>query len=199
MSENKNLKGLLGLSFPNPSGGTLIIFAAALSCFALFGGLKMEAIMQPYRDYTAPLVSKEPSQYQANPTAIHIPSVGIHLPIEESDIVDGVWQVSQTGASHLQTSARPGQSSNIVIYGHNLLSLFGRVRDLNKGDIITLKTAYGSLFTYEVTETMTVQPNQIEVALPTDTETLTLFTCDGLADSIRFVIRAKPVVKTAQL
>lgn len=44
------------------------------------------------------------------PTEIAIPKLNLALPVTHSLIVNGKWGVSPDGASHLLTSAMPGQS-----------------------------------------------------------------------------------------
>jgi LPXTG-site transpeptidase (sortase) family protein len=128
------------------------------------------------------------------PIEITIPKVDINLPIEETAINRGVWQISRIGASHLTISARPGEKGAIIMYSHNTNERFGPIRWLSKGDSIKLKTADNKTHTYKITQTMTVSPNQMDVFTQNKGETLILYTCDGFADLQRFVIIAKPSV-----
>lgn len=114
------------------------------------------------------------------------------MPITEASISQGVWQVSETGASHLSSSESPGKKGNIIIYAHNLTRLFGPIVNVKKGDLIMVRTKK-ALYTYVVEKTYTVSPDQIELLLPTKSEVLTLYTCTGFLDSKRFVIQARPI------
>lgn len=62
------------------------------------------------------------------PVKIIIDSVGVNLDVEEGKIENGVWQISEKGATHLDISANPGDGGNIVIYGHNKKHLFGPIK-----------------------------------------------------------------------
>jgi LPXTG-site transpeptidase (sortase) family protein len=126
----------------------------------------------------------------ANPTQIVIPKVGIDLPIEETVITNGIWQISAKGASHLAMSARPDQEGTIIMYGHNMNNRFGPIRWLTKGEKIELRTSDGKKHVYVVSETKKVAPDRMDI-FEQKGETLILYTCDGFADLQRFVVIAK--------
>ncbi len=128
------------------------------------------------------------------PVRVDIPSAGIAVPVSQSRIVDGVWQVSETGASHLAVSANPGQAGNIIIYGHNYPAIFGNLPSVRRGDSVLVTAGDGRKTAYAVREAITVMPDDLSVVMPTDTETLTLYTCTGFLDSQRFVVRAVPLI-----
>ena len=105
---------------------------------------------------------------------------------------NGAWTVSATSANHVIQSALPGENGNIIIYGHNLNTIFGYLMNIQVGSIVNLRNSDGSLHIYTVTSTEYVNPNQTELLAPTTNEVLTLYTCTGLLDSLRFVVRAVP-------
>lgn len=127
------------------------------------------------------------------PSRIIIPSVKIDLPIDEGTIKNGVWQISDVGASFLDVSAKPGSPGNIVVYGHNKRVIFGNLSLVHKGDTITLMNLSGDEFVYKVESISTVKPTEVSVIAPTDYEVLTVYTCNGLFDSTRLIIKAKPI------
>lgn len=127
------------------------------------------------------------------PISITLPKLNRTLSIEEARISDNTWEVSETGASHWDNSANPGDSGNIVIYGHNKNNLFGPIRWLETGDKIEITDTNGNLHTYQITATKTVPPTDISVVSPTSDETLTLYTCTGFLDQKRFIVIAKPI------
>ena len=116
----------------------------------------------------------------------------LSLDISEGAIVDGVWQISKVGASHLNVSANPGEGGNIVIYGHNKNSLFGPIRWIEKGAEIEINDENGNKYSYVVSETLEVSPDKIEYVLPKNEEILTLYTCSGFLDSKRYIVIARP-------
>jgi sortase A len=96
------------------------------------------------------------------------------------------------GPGHLENTALPGQSGNVVIAGHRD-SFFRPLRDIQVGDDIFLDTPQGR-FHYRVTSLRVVKPHDLSVLDPTDDAVLTLITCYpfwvfGDAPD-RFVVRA---------
>ena len=124
---------------------------------------------------------------------IHI-TVGtsINLPVVEAGKMDGSWAISQTSANHVHESALPGTRGNTIIYAHNARDLFGPLDKVTIGTAIVVRTTDGELHHYIVASISWVTPGHTELLLPTPTETLTLYTCAGLLDSLRIVVRAVP-------
>lgn len=143
----------------------------------------------------APSVIVDSQLRGPEPMRIQIQRTGIDLPIIPAQIKDGVWETSAITATHLSTSARPHEEGNIIIYAHNKKDMFGPLLWTQVGDEITLTSQDNQQFTYQVTKTQTVKPEEVEVVLPTNHEELTLYTCTGFLDSLRFVVKAKPVHK----
>lgn len=127
------------------------------------------------------------------PVRIIIASVKIDLPIVEGKIVDGIWQTTRDGVSHLDISANPGENGNIVIYGHNLRVIFGSLPYVSMGATVKVITEDEKEYFYKVYSKRTVKADDISIAFATPSEVLTLYTCDGLLDSTRFVLQAEPV------
>lgn len=103
------------------------------------------------------------------------------------------------GPGHLENTAWPGDSGNMVIAGHRD-SFFWPLRNIQRGDDIFLDTPEGQ-FHYRVTSLRVVDPHDVSVLAPTNEATLTLITCYpfwvlGHAPD-RFVVRAAAVVDGA--
>jgi LPXTG-site transpeptidase (sortase) family protein len=129
----------------------------------------------------------------SRPTRILIPSIDVNLPVYETDIVAGVWQIQHDGISHLMQSANPGIRGNIILYGHNSAERLRRLPELVDGQRIIITSEDGSDRMYLVQSTAVVRPNDMSVVAQTPEETLTLYTCYGLADSLRYVVTASPL------
>lgn len=127
------------------------------------------------------------------PTAIVIDKVHINLPIYEAQIVNGKWQVTNLGGNHWNESALLGEKGNVVIYGHNWRSLFGPIQGLRVGDEIHVTGENQQIYTYTITQTVTVNPTEVQWVLPTPEAQLTVYTCTGPFDSQRFVVVAKSI------
>lgn len=126
------------------------------------------------------------------PVEIIIPSISIDLKVEPGQIKDGVWLISDSTATFLNTSAVPGSGGNTVIYGHNKKVIFGNLPYLSLGQKIIVKTKSGNILTYIAISKYFVGPDRVDLVSPTKTETLTIYTCWGLFDSQRVVVIAKP-------
>lgn len=127
------------------------------------------------------------------PKKILIPSLSINLPVEETLIENGIWEIGKTGASHLSTSGYPGNKGNIIIYGHNTDNRLGRLNKIKKGDTINLISKNDKLFGYKVRSIEIVNPTDIEKLTAYNDETLTIYTCTGFADLKRLLIKADRV------
>ncbi len=128
------------------------------------------------------------------PVRLVIAGVKIDLPVAEGKIVDGVWQTTRDGVSHLDISANPGENGNIVIYGHNLRVIFGSLPYVSMGATVKVITGDEKEYFYKVYSKRTVKADDVSIAFATPSEVLTLYTCDGLLDSTRFVLQAEPLL-----
>lgn len=131
------------------------------------------------------------------PAQIIIPSIGIDLPIDIGKIDNGVWQISYDKPTFLGSSARPGTNGNIIIYGHNKKAIFGNLPYLSLGQKIIIKTTDNKIYTYIAYQKDFVNPDRVDLLSPTDKEELTIYTCWGLFDSQRVVVKAKPILTSS--
>lgn len=168
-----------------------------LSGFLLvFTGISLMGISMFYRSYRSKSLSFEGEIPQASvvldkkPVHIIIEKPDIDLAVNEAVIANGIWSVSEDSANHLNTSATPGNPGNIVIYAHNKNHLFGPLRWIEVGAKIELINEDNETFDYYVTNKIEVKPDDISYVLPTNEETLTLYTCTGVFDSKRLIIVA---------
>jgi LPXTG-site transpeptidase (sortase) family protein len=82
----------------------------------------------------------------------------------------------------------------VVIYGHNKKAIFGNLPYLSIGQDVIIKTGDGSVFTYTVTEKYFVGPDRVDLVSQNGSSELTLYTCWGVFDNQRAVIKAKPKI-----
>lgn len=134
---------------------------------------------------------------QLTPTHVYIQWF-VDTPISEQVLENNNWTISETEASYLKQSAKPGKNGNIIIYGHNTRKIMGNIRALKGNERITLTTKNGATHQYKITLITEVEPNQTEYLLPTEEETLTLYTCSGFMDRKRFIVQAKPIVSESE-
>ena len=102
---------------------------------------------------------------------------------------------------HIPETALPGETGNVALAGHRD-TFFRSLRQIRKGEVITLKTLDGD-FQYRVESTAVVPPTDVQVLHPLGGRTLTLITCfpfDYLGSAPnRFVVRAREVESVPKL
>lgn len=158
----------------------------------LFGGINYYRIR--ILSFSKSPVEVSAAQKGEYPTQITIPSIAVNLPIDIGEIKDGVWKISYSNATFLDASSRPGGGGNTVIYGHNKKAIFGNLPYLSLGQNIFIKTADGKIHKYEAYQKDFVGPDRVDLVSPTNKEELTIYTCWGIFDTQRVVIKAKPVI-----
>ncbi len=181
------------------SNKILLSASLALTILGIFLAKSLHQENLTYQNYLSKIISKsisveaEEIKEGINPIQLTIDSFSINLPVISLNISEGVWEVNDEAANHLSSSAKIGEGSNIVIYGHNKWAVLGKIKDIKAGDVINLVGQDTKVYQYQVFETLTVTPEDIEHVLPTDSEQLTIYTCAGFADTKRFIIKARPV------
>lgn len=126
------------------------------------------------------------------PERVVLPAQNIDLPVRESKIVNGYWEVFDDVAAWGEDSGIPGKSGNQVVFAHAREGLFLPLKEAKTGERIYIFTKE-KWFVYEIKEIKEVFPNQKEVIEPTLDETLTLYTCSGFNDSKRLILTAKRI------
>lgn len=104
-----------------------------------------------------------------------IPKIDLNVAIGEG--VDD--EILKYAVAHFPETAMPGQAGNCCIAGHRNFTYaeyFKNLDKLSKGDEIIIKTK-DKEYTYLVTESFIVDPEQVEVLEPTKEPTITLVTC----------------------
>ena len=138
----------------------------------------------------------------ANPVPLLTPTSGpqaaIRIVIDrirvDAPVVEGDdWESLKKGVGHHTGSANPGQRGNVGVSAHN--DVFGEIfRDLDQmepGDEVLVFTQERS-YRYVVTETLIVEPTEVDVLEPTQEPILTLITCyPYMVDTHRVVVVAE--------
>lgn len=126
---------------------------------------------------------------------VTIPQINIELPIYHGTSAD----VLNVAAGHLKGSAFPvgGEGTNAVISAHRGLPSAKLFSDLDKlvvGDRFTI-TVLDRVFTYEVSEILTITPDNVKELYPIgDKDLVTLMTCTPYGvNTHRLLIRSERV------
>ena len=134
-----------------------------------------------------PVVSDEAIAGQ--PSRLTIERLGINLAIinGEYDAACDSWTLTDVSAQFDSMTAMPNyQSGNTFIYGHNTKAVFEPVKNIRPGDVLTVTTTNGRVFTYRYVDDMTVTPDRADVLKKESTEPMvTLMTCQGMFSETR--------------
>lgn len=177
----------------------ILLIVSAIGIF----GINRKTVALTSKSTSASKTTKTPTY-----TDFHllIPSLDISAPVIAD--VNGknketYFKALQGGVAHFNGTAKPGENSNVFIFGHSSYylwdagdykTIFKNLEDIKVGDEISLwyqKKEYK----YKVTETKVVEPTEISVLKPTPEEQLTLMTCvpPGTAEK-RLIVIAKPAL-----
>jgi LPXTG-site transpeptidase (sortase) family protein len=138
-----------------------------------------------------------------------IPALGVDSALFEMPLVTRpqggrIWYIDpwEPAVGHLQGTARPSESGNIVLGAHSEYpngrpGIFAGLSRLNVGNTIILY-ANGVQREYRVVGKTTVSFDDLHVVYPTQTDRLTLLTCTGYSPARgiylnRLIIYAEPV------
>lgn len=143
--------------------------------------------LRPLVQSLASLPAPTPGPEQA--VRIQIPAIQVDAPIVQGD----GWEQLKKGVGQHAGTANPGEKGNAVLSAHN--DIFGEIfRDLDRlqpGDQIILFTNQRS-YTYQVVDTLVVEPTDVEVMASTSQPNVTLISCyPYLVDDQRIVVKAR--------
>ncbi len=148
---------------------------------------------------SAPPVAPAPVQPSPTPgpdapgAAIDVPRLGVQAAVYERGI-DANRQLPIApgyGVTHYRFSAALGARGNYVVYGHDDIdgSIFRYLPTMQVGDDIYLSTG-GRRYTYRVTGSLVVSPDDVAVLNPTPDATITLISCTPYwVDTQRIVVK----------
>jgi LPXTG-site transpeptidase (sortase) family protein len=159
-------------------------------CFLIVGTIFLTQMAYITPTKQTVVFSKETSN-TIYPTSIKIQNRSLDL--EKDTFKYGLWPLSDEKPVYLETSGTPGQSGNIVIYGHNTPKIFANLHNLQQGSEVTLITNDNQTFTYQINSIKKVFPQDVEILQQGREEQITLFTCTGLFDSMRLVVSGKRI------
>lgn len=132
---------------------------------------------------------------QGSPSRIIIPSVSLDIKVVPGtyDSRQQTWSVSDVAANFATNTYKPNnKAGTTLIYGHDRQALFHKIKQLKKGDTVTVYTDGGYIFTYQYDEgsSRDLQPHDTTIFsnLNSNRPKLLLLTCDGLWSQHRWVV-----------
>ncbi len=189
----------------------LVGLLVAISIFGFFNSQLLSARIaywlnernHPVQPESIPVTS--PVDINA-PPAITISKIGVHAPVIFSQkTVDqtAFLQALHSGVVHYPDTALPGQTGNVVIFGHssgqwwapgNYKFVFTLLDKLQSQDLIFLDYQ-GTRYIYRVYDSFVVKPTDLSVLNQGSKNILTLITCTPVGTSTnRLIVRAQQVV-----
>jgi sortase A len=120
---------------------------------------------------------------------LEIPRLGLSAMVVEGDSGGDL----RRAVGHIPGTAFPGQPGNVGLAGHRD-TFFRPLHSIRPSDTITFSTLQGD-YRYRVVSTTVVRPQDVQVLLPTQRDSLTLVTCFPFdyvgAAPKRFIVRAE--------
>lgn len=139
-----------------------------------------------------PNISNPYFEQRLHPVKIQLPS-GKQVNLVRTQLTDGAWFVDQENGNYLSDSAGLGSSGNVVIYGHNFDHIFGTLDSVKPGEVVRLTDQNQQEHVYRIEHITEVEPADTSWIQPTQDSMLTLYTCSGLFDSKRLIVRAAAI------
>lgn len=130
-----------------------------------------------------------------SPQRIIISRASIDLPIQEGtyDSKTAEWTISDSSANYATNTFRPNtERGTTLLYGHDLPHIFSNIRQLKKGDEVSIHTDnnYAFIYRYKPEATRTIQPDNTSLFSDLNTEKprLILLTCEGVWSQTRLLM-----------
>lgn len=123
-----------------------------------------------------------PSTISGHPVRVVAPTVGVDMPVVDGfyDSASGDWTLYSDKAQFAAMTAEPNdKEGQTFIYGHATQRVFGKLLTMKTGDHVEVYTSNGYKFTYTLTETDIVTPQNTNVLSYTGKPRLLLQTCVG--------------------
>jgi len=124
---------------------------------------------------SAPRTQDLPLPAEGDPVAkIRIPSIGVNRTVVEGVSLDQL----KRGPGHYPETPLPGQAGNVSIAGHRTTygQPFHNFDKVKVGDQVIFETLQGK-FVYEITESVIVEPDQVEILEDKGDNRVTLIAC----------------------
>ena len=112
-------------------------------------------------------------EYGTQYATIEIPKIDVNLPVYYGDSLE----ILKQGVGHSSGSYFPGEGGSIIYMGHNSKNVFRRFSELQKGNEIMVKTAYGE-FKYKIYDMQLIKETETEkLPIQKEKERLMVYTC----------------------
>ncbi len=169
-----------------------LLLLMGIGCFAMCWYLYWERTAPKNLSFVGPMQAQisKPTKNTKRPIELKISALNLDLPIIPSHLSQGTWETTTQGVSYLTSSPLPGDLGNSILYGHDFVSILGKLPQSHPGEDITITYSDKSQKTFVITYTSIVSPTQIDILHQSRDARITLYTCTGFFDTQRFVVVA---------
>lgn len=132
-------------------------------------------------------INEKPSEI---PLRIVVPARDINLAVVHSELENGTWVVPDHTAGFAEGSSYIDEPhGNTIIFAHARNGMFRNLLNTQIGDSITVM-GHENVYTYRVHSIDKILPDEIDKVMSIGGEHLTLFTCEGINDQYRLLVKA---------
>ncbi len=114
----------------------------------------------------------------------------INTIIVPSRLKYGTWPISEKYANFgIESGYLDNPYGNVIMFAHARKNLFKNLKDIDIDDKITI-IGTDSIYTYKVVKIEKILPNDVDKAKSAGDTNLSLFTCEGVYDQYRLLIKS---------
>jgi LPXTG-site transpeptidase (sortase) family protein len=124
---------------------------------------------------------------------INIPNANVQSNVVEGAVDGDVWKLVNNAVLTIKIANPDKSKTATLIYGHNFKNLFQNLKDVQVGDNIYLTNEKGEVFIYQVYSKEDINPKQVDKLSPQIDHELILYTCDGILDTQRVLVKATQI------
>lgn len=167
------------------------LLAVTMVSFLYGGALLWERFRPAQFEELSAVSAVEVVAQEAEPQVLSFTRIEMDVPVTRGEVREDHWITTQDTASFVPFET--GNGVGWILYGHNFPRVLGRLHEVREDDVVELRMSDGQTQRFVVTEKKEVYPEYIDSILPSDEETLVMYTCSGFLDSRRLVVRARMV------
>ncbi|HET7796251.1 MAG TPA: sortase [Nevskia sp.] len=179
----------------------VLIFFGAVTALAQLDLLPEPPAAVPVVEAAPAVVAVERNAEPQMPLRVEAPSIGLAASVSNPDttVIEALDASLKHGAVRYPTSARLGETGNVVLFGHSsylpivlnpAYKTFNGIQKLTAGDSVIVYSS-DTAYTYRVRSMTKESANNAGIPLAVDGRVLTLATCDSFGQkSDRFVVVA---------
>ena len=130
---------------------------------------------------------------EEEPLRIQVPARNIDIDIEHAEVENGTWEVPEFSAGYADGSSYLDEEhGNSIVFAHARNGMFRDLLNVQLEDeIIVMGTK--NIYKYKITSIEKILPDEIDKIRSLGDHNLTLFTCEGINDEYRLLVKAERI------